>query len=813
LYQAILRRPVAGFLQAHSENTLVVTAIDAAGQRGEDRVAVEYVPPPALDLEIVGVEATQATQCLNRPDCDMVPLISGRPTLVRAYLRAAAGGPAAGITGELCYWLPGETPGACVHRLEPLWSVEAVAEADPVGAHRGDLRRTLNFLLPDEAVRRSGTLFVQVRLNPERVPEECCYENNEIRPSWITVLPEERLDVAFIPVSLQGVTVPLNERWRIVDWLLRAYPVTRVRVWEVEGGEPLVVDPLARAGWEGVGTVWDLILYRLWWINAWTDDPVGGLRYYGMVPDFAQPMSGGIGGMGRVSGYESAGIVPATELEGGGAARYAPDYALGSTSALMVAGHIAGEELGHNHGRRHATAACGAAHPDSAYPVPEGRLDDWGTDVRQVLACGAPGPSLVDETGRITAPSDTCSQALFDPTGAHDYMGYCDIRDRSWTSMYTYRAMISALGSAARPGSGRGVAAPSAAGNQEASVVVGGGVATPERVTLLGPLYLLPEAEAPAFDVADGPYRAVLLSAAGERLAEVPFGPVETSNEEPGASGTIRLRLPWPAGAAAVAFEYEGREIGRTEASAHAPQVRLISPNGGETWKASGTRRIRWEAQDADGDPLTAVVQYSLDNGSSWRAVEADVTGNQISVDLAGLAGSPQARVRVTVSDGLLAASDVSEASFSVEGKPPEVYLASPADGAVFPHGWPVLLEGFAFDREDGLDLNAQAARWESSIDGLVGQGEWLLAEGLSPGRHRLAMTVADSSGMAGTAQVHITILNPDGSQPPAPPPGPPRGWVIGLAALGALGAAMVMAAALGGLAGRSRRRRRSGAN
>lgn len=811
-YQVTLRRSVEGFLMAESENTLVVTAVDAAGQRGEDRVTVHYVPPPALDLEIVGVEATQATQCLNRSDCEMVPLIAGRPTLVRAYLRAASGGPAAGITGELCYWLPGETPGECVHRLEPLWSVEAVAEADPTVAHRGELRRTLNFLLPEDAVRRSGTLFVQVRLNPEHLPEECCYENNEIRPAWITILPEERLDVAFIPVSLEGVEAPLNQRWRLVDWLLRAYPVTRVQVWEVEGGEPLVVDPLARAGWEGAGNLWDVILYQLWWLNAWTDDPVDGLRYYGMVPDFAQPMSGGIGGMAYVSGDESAGIVPATELEGGGAARYEPDYALGSTSALMVAGHVAGEELGHTYGRRHATAACGAANPDAAYPVPEGRLDDWGTDVRQVVACGAPGPVLVDETGRITEGFDACNQALYDPNGAHDYMGYCDIRDRSWTSMYTYRAMISAIGSAALPASGHSLAAPLAAGDQNGNVLVGGGFATPERMTLLGPLYLLPEAESPEFDMASGPYRAILLSATDERLAEEWFGPVETSNDEPGTSGSVYLRLPWPAGATAVAFEYEGREIGRVAASAYAPQVRLISPNGGETWQASGTKRIRWEAQDADGDALTAVVQYSLDDGASWRAVAVDVADDQISVDLAGMTGSPQARVRITVTDGFNTASDMSDASFSVEGKPPDVHLASPGEGAVFPYGWPVLLEGFALDREDGMDLNAEAASWESSIDGIVGQGDWLLAEGLSPGRHRLTMTVTDSSGMAGAAEVHIIVLNPDGSEPPGPAPEPPLAWVIGLAAIGVLGAVLVIGAVFNGLAARASHRSRRGA-
>ena len=209
-------------------------------------MTVYYQPPPELDIEIVGLEATQATQCLNRSDCTAVPLIAGRPTLVRAYVRAVAGGPAAGVTGELCYWKPGETTGACLHRVDPLWPVEVEAVADPVAAHRGDLYRTLNFVLPEDAVSRSGILYIQVKVNPGHSPAECCYENNDTRPSWIRVLPEKRLDVVFIPVSLEGETVELSERWRLTEWLLRAYPVTRVQVWQLEGGRPLRIDPFSR---------------------------------------------------------------------------------------------------------------------------------------------------------------------------------------------------------------------------------------------------------------------------------------------------------------------------------------------------------------------------------------------------------------------------------------------------------------------------------------------------------------------------------------------------------------------------------------
>ena len=795
----------ARYLVPDEETRLIVRAVDTAGQVGEDEVHIRYLPPPELDLEIVTVEATQATQCLDASVCRAVPLIAGRPTLLRVYVRAAAGGPTADVSGELCYWFSGETVGECIRRLEPMWPVEVTSDPDPVTAHRGDLRRTLNFLLPDDAVRRSGTLYVQVRLNPQHNPEECCYGNNELWPVW-TILPEERVDVAYIPVSLAGTTASLDQRWRLVDWLYRAYPVTRVQVWQVEGGAPMVVNPLdvANAVLFG-GTLWDAILYELGWVNAWCDDPVDGLRYFGMVPDTALSMSGGIGGQGEIPGTESAAIVPTTEIEEGVAARYLPDESL-TISTLMIAGHIAAEELGHNFGRRHATSGCSAANPDPGYPVAEGRLDEWGTDVRQVLACGAPGPVIGGGTGAGTV--DPCNSALYNPAGAHDYMGYCDVFDRAWTSAYTYRAMISAIGRVALPGGRQALASPAGSGSETAMVLVGGGIVAPERLTLLSPLYLLPALEAPEVKTMDGPYRAVLVSATGDRLAEIPFGPIETSNEEPGVSGVVRLRLPWQPGTSIVVFEHDGREIGRVTASAQAPQVRLTSPNGGETWNESGTKRIRWEADDADGDALLAVVQYSVDGGETWRAVAVDVEGDQVEVDLANLTGTDQARVRVTVSDGFHTASDASDATFTVEGKPPEVFLASPAEGAEYPYGWPVLLEGYFTDREDGATLNGTNAAWASSLDGPLGQGDWLLVDSLSPGRHRLSLTVRDSQGMTGMTEVNIVILNPDGSAPPLPPD-IPWGWILGIASAGLVGMGLLVFAVMDASRARGRARRR----
>ena len=397
----------------------------------------------------------------------------------------------------------------------------------------------------------------------------------------------------------------------------------------------------------------------------------------------------------------------------------------------------------------------------------DGFLDEWGTDVRQVIGCGAPGPTVVTGTGALAIAGGTCNSALFDPQASHDYMSYCKLRDRAWTSRYTYEAMIDAIGSVgALPGQGA-LAAPAI---QVDARLVAAGLISPDQVVLPRGLFLT-ESWASELGVSStGSYRARMIGQAGEVLTEQSFSPVQTSNQDPGESGLFQIALPWVEGAQAVVFDYQGIEIGRVTASAHAPQVRLVSPNGGQAWGERGDKAIRWEASDADGDPLAAVVQYSPDNGVTWRAVDVDASAEKTEVDLAALSGSPQALFRVIVSDGFHTAQDESDAPISVENKPPQVYLSSPTDGDTYAYGWPVLLQGFGFDLEDGEQLNVEGTAWRSSLDGELGRGDWLLVGDLSSGRHEITMNIQDKEGEIGEASVSIVILNPDGSLPEAAP-------------------------------------------
>ncbi len=87
----------------------------------------------------------------------------------------------------------------------------------------------------------------------------------------------------------------------------------------------------------------------------------------------------------------------------------------------------------------------------------------------------------------------------------------------------------------------------------------------------------------------------------------------------------------------------------------------------------------------------------------------------------------------------------------------PVVTIASPADGATFTEGFPVLFAGSATDAEDG-DLSSQLD-WSSDLDGSLGtDDDSFITSGLSIGTHVITASVTDSGGVMGDASITVTI-------------------------------------------------------
>ena len=176
--------------------------------------------------------------------------------------------------------------------------------------------------------------------------------------------------------------------------------------------------------------------------------------------------------------------------------------------------------------------------------------------------------------------------------------------------------------------------------------------------------------------------------------------------------------LPWPDGTGKILLKHGQDILAQRTASANAPTVQLLTPNGGETW--NGVRTVRWTAADKDGDPLTFALLYSRDNGSSWVPLTTGLTGASFSLDTGALAGGSQSLVKVRASDGFHTAEDVSDATFSVPRRPPLATISLPAEGVIYAPTDMLTLLGQGHDPEDGI-LPDAALTW---YDGETPTGE-----------------------------------------------------------------------------------------
>lgn len=213
--------------------------------------------------------------------------------------------------------------------------------------------------------------------------------------------------------------------------------------------------------------------------------------------------------------------------------------------------------------------------------------------------------------------------------------------------------------------------------------------------------------------------------------------------------------LPWPANAAGVQLVADGQVRATQRASSHAPTVQVAAPNGGESFDGEFT--LAWDAGDADGDVLRYTIQYSADNGASWAVLRSEYPTRTLTVEAGAVAGSAgQALVRVIASDGLLSASDQSDAAFSVGKHAPQATILIP-DGSIFPPDRPILLRGTAFDLEDGR-LAGAALRWRLDSLGEVGSGETLDLFAMPRERYLVTLTATDSDGQAGSAAITVQV-------------------------------------------------------
>ncbi|UCE20434.1 MAG: T9SS type A sorting domain-containing protein [Gemmatimonadota bacterium] len=95
------------------------------------------------------------------------------------------------------------------------------------------------------------------------------------------------------------------------------------------------------------------------------------------------------------------------------------------------------------------------------------------------------------------------------------------------------------------------------------------------------------------------------------------------------------------------------------------PEIRLLSPNGGEN--IQGVFEIAWWARDADGDELTIDIFYRSSENSAWESVALDEENDGRYLWDPWVCGSGDgARIRVVASDGDTTGEDISNGDFTL---------------------------------------------------------------------------------------------------------------------------------------------------
>ncbi len=408
-------------------------------------------------------------------------------------------------------------------------------------------------------------------------------------------------------------------------------------------------------------------------------------------------------------------------------------------------------ELFHLFGRKHASPACGGQ--------ASGGSETWPPDqVGNLQSVGlAPAPVGFTLGPYKVLPGDSATSPWF------DFMSYCGFvqagdplgpNQNEWVSVHNWNAIMASFSygpagdrAAARHRT-RAAARPIASLHVSASIDSAGHVA----IQAVDPV-----STPPWHPTTSGvPYQLVAKDAGGRVLSRVQM--IGSSSHVDGRPPGFVVILDGVVPAAGVASLsiVNGATTLASRSKNHAPTVSI------RTAPAFGPQQatIRWSAADADQDPLAVEVDYSGDNGRTWRPVWLGPDLGQTSLPESYMFRTGHARLRVSVSDGFTTTTALSP-QFSAPGAAPFVRIVAPPAGVRQPNDAPLVLSGQAFD-DQLRQLSGRALRWMLGAK-LLGTGKEIAAAGLPAGRDTIELLARDRFGRVGRASIVVQLK---GSKP-----------------------------------------------
>jgi hypothetical protein len=428
-----------------------------------------------------------------------------------------------------------------------------------------------------------------------------------------------------------------------------------------------------------------------------------------------------------------------------------PFAVVDSNSPLTDVAH----EIFHGFGIQHASAGCGGGdngQKADPWPDSQGFLEGVGIDRRS--GSGGTGTPF-----RIIAGTDTSPK--------FDFMSYCTHRDEtvSWISPINWNRALTTPSLRTAAELERSASAPATEAPVPVLSVLAYVSQSGVHITQVAPR------EGQTSAAAASTYHLRVLDAAGQLLSETPMNSRMGHTRGGDVVTFLRARVPAQPTAARVEITENGNVVATRTRNPQMPSIRLLNPKDGDRLGQPvpgkpPTVVVQWQVTGLDINKPWTKVDYSSDNGHTWKTVFNGQNQGQIELPSTYFSASTQARVRVRVNDGFNEVSAVSGSLTSL-GSLPVVRIVDPAPGERFATGSLINLAGNAYD-DSFHPLKGEQLQWyatpTSAPSGgsgqiLLGTGEKITIGSLPPGAHSVVLEARDANGRVGTASVGLQIV------------------------------------------------------
>ncbi len=402
----------------------------------------------------------------------------------------------------------------------------------------------------------------------------------------------------------------------------------------------------------------------------------------------------------------------------------------GNVGASFVGdGSIMAQELGHALGRSHAPG-CDVGGPDPSYPhythPQSAAIGEFGMDYA---------------TGKVYTPSDS-----------NDFMGYCG---NPWVSPCTYRALISDINHQPSPITVEASRCAKNLCHSQEYLYLDFGVSSNGDVDLQSGFSM----EGPGGNSNGGltKHSIELQDGQGRVLWAKRLVLKEAHQSHDDSHTWYSEAIPMLSEVARLVFKC-GHADGPTiiDIPKKAPTVNIETLKFDTSEAQSGTVPLKWTTQCGKDEQVTSIVRYTNDGGETWRPLVMALGETEYKVNLDQLPSGKNCKLQVMAST-LLRTTMAETEMFAVSRTPAQAMISPvPQDGQT-QQSEVVELAGCAYSPDGCADEDD--CRWNSSLDGDLGCGEYLIANNLTPGEHVISFSAPDGVGGSTHAEYTVQVL------------------------------------------------------